>query len=256
MSNIILLEESLPPIRMLSDAEAGALLKALILHLNGYEPDDLPGKAALLYPFVKGQMDRMNELSERRAAAGRLGGSKTQANAKQNSSKLEANLKQTSSKSEANVKQIESKSEALLKQNQANVTALNNTYCNNLQSYSYSSDSVSKEKEKEREKKDKKKVDLPDTGIWADTQVREAFADYAKMRIRIKKSMTQEAVKRKIPQLERLASTPADAVDIIHRATDNCWLDFYADRQTAKTKEPGYIKRGTDYDSFLNQIGV
>ena len=76
------------------------------------------------------------------------------------------------------------------------------------------------------------------------------------MRIRIKKSMTQEAVKRKIPQLERLASTPADAVEIIHRATDNCWLDFYADRQTAKPKEPGYIKRGTDYDSFLNQIGV
>ena len=218
MSNIILLEESLPPIRMLSDAEAGALLKALILHLNGDEPDDLPEKAALLYPFVKGQMDRMNELSARRAAAGRLGGSKTQANFKQTSSKSEANVKQSASKREAPIPiPIPNKEKEIIK---------------------------------------KEKVDLPDTGIWADTQVREAFADYAKMRIRIKKSMTQEAVKRKIPQLERLASTPADAVEIIHRATDNCWLDFYADRQTAKPKEPGYIKRGTDYDSFLNQIGV
>ena len=217
MTDIILLEDSLCAVRMLSDSEAGALLKALIDHTEGIEPQGLPERAALVYPLARGQADRMLSMRDRNRINGAHGGRPK-------------------------------KTDGLLIEKPTGLT-----------------DGLQKSKppvpvpipvNKEKEIIKKEKVDLPDTGIWADTQVREAFADYAKMRIRIKKSMTQEAVKRKIPQLERLASTPADAVEIIHRATDNCWLDFYADRQTAKPKEPGYIKRGTDYDSFLNQIGV
>ena len=218
MSNIILLEESLPSIRLLSDAEAGALLKALILHLGGEEPTDLPEKAVLLYPFVMGQMDRMNAISARRSAAGRIGGSKTQ-----------ANFKQTSSKSEANVKQNESKREAPI---------------------------PIPIPTKEKESKKKEKVDLPDSGIWADQNVRDAFTEYAKMRIRIKKSLTPEAVKRKIPKLEAMTSDPAKAVEIIHEATDNCWLDFYETRKPPEKKTFNFTERKTDYDSLLNAMGV
>lgn len=217
MTDIILLEDSLCAVRMLSDSEAGALLKALIDHTEGIEPQGLPERAALVYPLVRGQADRMLSMRDRNRANGAHGGrpKKTDGFSNEKPTGLTDGLQKSKPPVPVPIP-------------------------------------VNKEKEIIK----KEKVDLPDTGIWGDTQVREAFADYAKMRIRIKKSMTQEAVKRKIPQLERLASTPADAVEIIHRATDNCWLDFYADRQTAKPKEPGYIKRGTDYDSFLNQIGV
>ena len=117
-----------------------------------------------------------------------------------------------------------------------------------------------KERELKFSKEKQEKVDLPDTGVWADPKVREAFKAYAKMRVRIRKSMTAEAVKRKIPQLERLADTPEQAVDIINRATDNCWLDFYAEKER-KGRPPdkkvfNFDQRGTDYDSMLSSIGL
>lgn len=85
--DIFLMEESCEAIRKLPDADAGALIKALI---NG-SGEGLPPMADLVFPMIKGQVDRMNDLREKRSAAGRIGGSKTKANAKQN----EANAKQS-----------------------------------------------------------------------------------------------------------------------------------------------------------------
>lgn len=229
MNDIVLLEDSLSSISLLTDNEAGVLIKALIRHMKGIETENLPERVALIYPFVRGQVERMWALKEKNRANGSLGGRPKK---NPNETQIKPNNNPTETQTKYSVLESETQTKAPIPK------------------------PIPIPNDIEKESKKKEKVDLPDTGIWADSQVREAFADYAKMRIRIKKSMTQEAVKRKIPQLERLASTASDAVDIIHRATDNCWLDFYADRQTAKPKEPGYIKRGTDYDSFLNQIGV
>lgn len=87
MKSIVLLEESMGAIRKLPDAEAGALIKALI----DEDPEGLPPMADILFPIIKGQIDRMTDIHEKRAAAGKAGGSKRKANNKQ----IEANDKQT-----------------------------------------------------------------------------------------------------------------------------------------------------------------
>lgn len=94
MNDIILLEDSLAAIVELPDKDAGALIKAIIRHTRGEEPEKLPKMAATLYPLIRGQVDRMADIHEKRSAAGRIGG---KANAKQNGSKTEAKSKQSGS---------------------------------------------------------------------------------------------------------------------------------------------------------------
>lgn len=214
MTDIILLEDSLCAVRLLSDSEAGALLKALIDHTEGIEPNELPEKAALIYPLVRGQADRMLSMRDRNRANGAHGGRPK-------------------------------KTDGLLNEKP---TGLSDGLQNQKPPVPVP---VPIPKEKEIQKKEK--VSLPDTGIWADEKVRAAFADYAKMRIRIRKAMTPDAVKRKIPKLESMTSDVAEAVEIIQRATDNCWLDFYADRERKQQKPQfNFDQRNTDYDALLN----
>ena len=94
MYDIILLVDSMEAMKDLPDREAGALIKALIKHTTGEEPVKLPTMANALYPLIRGQVDRMADIREKRADAGRRGG---EAKAKQNSSKSVANAKQSCS---------------------------------------------------------------------------------------------------------------------------------------------------------------
>lgn len=93
MNGIILLDESADAITWMSDEQAGKIVKALI---KREEPKDLDDGAALVYPFIKGQVERLSEIHEKRARAGALGG-RPKANGKQTKSKQEANGKQTES---------------------------------------------------------------------------------------------------------------------------------------------------------------
>lgn len=86
MNDIILLADSLESIVRMPDADAGILIKALATG----NTDNLSDIASLVYPLIKGQVDRMIALRDKRSAAGRLGGSKP----KQFESKTEANQKQ------------------------------------------------------------------------------------------------------------------------------------------------------------------
>ena len=74
MTDIILLVENLGTILKLDDADAGALIKALIRHTDGEEPTSLPDKADLVYPFIRGQVDRMLALRDRNRENGKSGG--------------------------------------------------------------------------------------------------------------------------------------------------------------------------------------
>lgn len=86
MKDMILLAESLESIVRLSDEDAGSLVKALVTG----NTENLSEIAAIIFPLIKGQVERMADLREKRSAAGRLGGSKREANR----SKTEANAKQ------------------------------------------------------------------------------------------------------------------------------------------------------------------
>lgn len=94
MYDILLLIDSMEAIKDLPDREAGALIKALIKHTDGEDPEKLPSMAKALYPLIRGQVERMADIRDKRAEAGRRGG---KANAKQNGSKTEANAKQNGS---------------------------------------------------------------------------------------------------------------------------------------------------------------
>lgn len=225
--------DNLPTICLLPDADAGALIKALIAHCTeGTKAADLPEKAALVYPYIEFATEMLTKKRE-----------KLKANAEQKRSKSVAFAEHLASKS-ANCYANAQKSAQI----EDTISDSNNT--------SKSSPSLLSKREKEREKKEKEKIDLPTSGVWADERVRSAFKEYAKMRVRIRKSMTAEAVKRKIPKLEEMTNDPAKAVEIINRATDNCWLDFYADKEQ-KAQPPAkpqfnFDQRNTDYDALLN----
>lgn len=94
MYDILLLVDSMEAIKDLPDRDAGALIKALIKHTDGEDPEKLPSMAKALYPLIRGQVERMADIRGKRAEAGRRGG---KANAKQNGSKTEANAKQNGS---------------------------------------------------------------------------------------------------------------------------------------------------------------
>jgi len=66
MNAISLRIENRASINRMSDADAGALLKALLAHADGEEvkEDDLPVTAGILYPLIAGQIDRASEQYE------------------------------------------------------------------------------------------------------------------------------------------------------------------------------------------------
>lgn len=93
MNGIILLDESADAIASMSDEQAGKIVKAL---LRREVPQGLSEGAALVYPFIKGQVERLEELHEKKSRAGSMGG-RPKANGKQTESKEKANGKQTES---------------------------------------------------------------------------------------------------------------------------------------------------------------
>lgn len=93
MNGIILLDESADAIVRMDDEQAGKIVKALLLR---EPPKDLDDAAALVYPFIKGQVERLEDLHEKKSRAGALGG-RPKANGKQSESKTKADEKQSES---------------------------------------------------------------------------------------------------------------------------------------------------------------
>ena len=78
MNNIVIFTENRQMVEMLTDRDAGKLLKALLAHAAGEEPADLTKPAQMLYMVMAGQADRMEasyqESRKKRIEAGRAGG--------------------------------------------------------------------------------------------------------------------------------------------------------------------------------------
>lgn len=95
MKDLILLVDSQEAIKELSDCEAGALVKALISHIDGNEPESLPDKAAVVYPLIRGQVDRMIAFREKQARNGAKGGRPKKPNENPNETQINPNETQT-----------------------------------------------------------------------------------------------------------------------------------------------------------------
>ena len=82
----------------LSDAAIGQLVRAMIMYQEeGTEPT-LEGEAAIVWCFYRQMLDSENQLSERRAEAGRAGGKAKAGKAKANASKAQANASKAQAK--------------------------------------------------------------------------------------------------------------------------------------------------------------
>ena len=78
--------------------------------------------------------------------------------------------------------------------------------------------------------------------------VRSAFDDFAKMRkIKLKKPMTDNAVKRMLNKLNSLSTEESIQIAILNQSEDNCWLDIYP----LKTDKP---KQQKGSNPFLDMV--
>jgi hypothetical protein len=65
-------------------------------------------------------------------------------------------------------------------------------------------------------------------GYFDDNTLNDAFIEFVKMRKSIKKPLTENAIKRAMTKLDKLAGPDNElAVKIINQSVDHCWQDFY-----------------------------
>lgn len=78
MTSFMVFTENREMVNLLTDKDAGKLLKALMDHATGIEPKEMPKAAQVLYMVMAGQADRMEEMHQesarRRSEAGRKAG--------------------------------------------------------------------------------------------------------------------------------------------------------------------------------------
>ena len=80
--------------------------------------------------------------------------------------------------------------------------------------------------------------------------VRSAFNDFATMRkTKLKKPMTDNAVKRMLNKLNSLSTDEATQIAILNQSEDNCWLDIYP----LKTDKPKQQKGSNPFLDMLEE---
>lgn len=80
--------------------------------------------------------------------------------------------------------------------------------------------------------------------------VRSAFNDFATMRkTKLKKPMTDNAVKRMLNKLNSLSTDEATQIAILNQSEDNCWLDIYP----LKTDKPKQQNGGNPFLDMLEE---
>lgn len=93
----------------------------------------------------------------------------------------------------------------------------------------------SKEKQSKAEEKKTKETIFADFAS-GDADLLSALQDFEAMRNRIKKPMTDQAKKRLVTELEKLAPGDRDAqIAILHQSEDHCWAGVFASRTTGPT---------------------
>jgi hypothetical protein len=124
------------------------------------------------------------------------------------------------------------------------ITIVNyNKYQSNDQSITSESPVINQKQERKKDKNDKKIYIAPDLS----ESVQAAFASFKEMRVKMKKPMTDEAVRLAVNKLKGLASDEATQIAIINQSIERCWLSFFPlNDQNTQTKPRAY-NRALDY---------
>lgn len=105
-----------------------------------------------------------------------------------------------------------------------------------------------REDKKEKRIEEDKNTDAENPLDVLPEDVRSAFDDFAKMRkTKLKKPMTDNAVKRMLNKLNSLSTDESTQIAILNQSEDNCWLDIYP----LKTDKP---KQQKGSNPFLDMV--
>lgn len=96
-----------------------------------------------------------------------------------------------------------------------------------------------------KENTNKSNTDKQKAAYYDNDRLNEAFIEFIGMRKKIKKPLTDNAIKRAIKKLDKLAGTDDElAILIVEQSVDHCWQDFYP----LKGNEPqGKVQTTQDY---------
>jgi hypothetical protein len=84
-----------------------------------------------------------------------------------------------------------------------------------------------------------------------DEALNEAFKEFVKMRKTIKKPLTDNAIKRQMNKLDKLAGTDNDlAINILYQSIDHCWQDLYP----LKEAKPAEKQGESCWDSLMRKL--
>lgn len=200
---------------LLSDAEAGRLLKSLLHYINGGE-DELLGQEKLVFAMLKSQIDRDSAsyaaFTDKQRENGKKGGRPPKANAFSENPK-------------------------------------------NPSLFSETQKSQEKEKDKEKDKEEDEDKDIkgakapsrarkaaPDVLSSLASEVQAAFRDFVAMRVKMRKPMTDRAIALAVGKLLEVAGDdPSAQVAAINRTIEHGWQTFYPDDRPAQTARSGTI---------------
>lgn len=199
---------------LLSDAEAGRLLKSLLHYINGGE-DELLGQEKLVFAMLKSQIDRDSAsyaaFADKQRENGKKGGRPPKANAFSKNPK-------------------------------------------NPSLFSKTQKSQEKDKEKDKEKDEDKDIKgakapsrahkpAPDVLSSLVPEVQAAFRDFVAMRVKMRKPMTDRAIALAVGKLLEVAGNdPAAQVAAINRTIEHGWQTFYPDDCPAQTARSGTLQ--------------
>ena len=192
---------------LLSDAEAGRLLKSLLHYINGGE-DELLGQEKLVFAMLKSQIDRDSAsyaaFADKQRENGKKGGRPPKANAfsenPKNPSLFSKTQKSQEKDEDKDIKGAKAPSRARRKPTLNALSAL-----------------------------------AP--------EVQEAFRDFVAARVKMRKPMTDKAIALAIGKLLSVAGDdPAQQVATINRTVEHGWQTFYPDDRPAQTARSGTLQ--------------
>ena len=207
--------DSSATVDLLSDAEAGRLLKSLLHYINGGE-DELLGQEKLVFAMLKSQIGRdaarWAAFTDEQRETGKKGGRPPKANAFSENPKNPILFAETQKSQE-------------------------------------------KEKDKEKDKEEDEDKDIkgakapsrarkaaPDVLSSLAPEVQAAFRDFVAMRVKMRKPMTDRAIALAVGKLLEVAGDdPSAQVAAINRTIEHGWQTFYPDDRPAQTARSGTI---------------
>ena len=99
---------------------------------------------------------------------------------------------------------------------------------------------VINQKQEIKKDKERKKVYIPPISPLNDLSetVQHVFRSFMEMRVKMKKPMTDEAVRLAVNKLKGMASEEATQIAIINQSIERCWQTFYPLKEETKKSPP------------------